>query len=428
MHDHVWKYASTLSSGPMLILFALAHYADDNGKCWPSMHTLAAKCGMTRRNVIKTLDRLEAMGIVRVERRRTATGQPAANVYYLSTNGMVNPSSLCERIDGEPQFTMNAPDSEPQGTIDGEPQDTTIVNKMRVGGEPQFTVMVNPSSHEPIIEQINKNKSKEPEAAAESSTHVRAGAREAAAAAAAEPAPSAPASVDLGKDRAPVAEQGRGAPHPLLAAWIEAHVERGITATITKDLQRIAENYARMGLQADDVRGLTAHKLAGGRSEYSFRFIEADVTAWRNARFESQMQRPGGAPARRFDADAWEPEPAAPPAVPRPFDARWKATFEKAWLSLDAQTVREGNATADWRHLQKAQLMDADGTRFVLAFETPVGVAVANKWGRNIERMLFDAGLGVVPREVRMEAITMDEWRKRLTQMQPAAAPAAAAV
>jgi len=225
-----------------------------------------------------------------------------------------------------------------------------------------------------------------------------------------------------------VPEQGRGAPHPLLAAWIEAHVERGITATITKDLQRIAENYARMGLQADDVRGLTAHKLAGGRSEYSFRFIEADVTAWRNARFESQMQRPGGAPARRFDADAWEPEPAAPPAVPRPFDARWKATFEKAWLSLDAQAVREGNATADWRHLQKAQLMDADGARFVLAFETPVGVAVANKWGRNIERALFDAGLGLVPREVRMEAITMDEWRKRLTQMQPASAPAAAAV
>lgn len=428
MHDHVWKYASTLSSGPMLILFALAHYADDNGKCWPSMHTLAAKCGMTRRNVIKTLDRLEAMGIVRVERRRTATGQPAANVYYLSTNGIVNPSSLCERMDSEPQFTMKAPDSEPQGTIDGEPQDTTIVNKTHVDGEPQFTVMVNHSSHEPIIEQINKNKSKEPEAAAESSTHVRAGAREAAAAAAAEPAPSAPASVDLGKDRAPVAEQGRGAPHPLLAAWIEAHVERGITATITKDLQRIAENYARMGLQADDVRGLTAHKLAGGRSEYSFRFIEADVTAWRNARFESQMQRPGGAPARRFDADAWEPEPAAPPAVPRPFDARWKATFEKAWLSLDAQTVREGSATADWRHLQKAQLMDADGTRFVLAFETPVGVAVANKWGRNIERVLFDAGLGAVPRDVRMEAITMDEWRKRLTQMQPAAAPAAAAV
>lgn len=440
MHSRYRELLPVLKPSQKDVLMALCTRANDRLRCWPSTERLIADTGLHLNSVIEARKYLIETGAIKLVLGKDRVGDekklpPRQFVYELTGVICLNGQMVPYLYVGAQQVAQPAQSfakSEPltMSNVHKNPEVYTYDNSgsETFGNAESFTIP--PIELYPVKtqEEHPTNTIQKEKAAAESSTHVRAGAREAAAAAAAEPAPSAPASVDLGKDRAPVAEQGRGAPHPLLAAWIEAHVERGITATITKDLQRIAENYARMGLQADDVRGLTAHKLAGGRSEYSFRFIEADVTAWRNARFESQMQRPGGAPARRFDADAWEPEPAAPPAVPRPFDARWKATFEKAWLSLDAQAVREGNATADWRHLQKAQLMDADGARFVLAFETPVGVAVANKWGRNIERVLFDAGLGAVPREVRMEAITMDEWRKRLTQMQPAAAPAAAAV
>lgn len=43
-----------------IVLLALADNANDEGDCWPSIATLAAKCGMDRTTVLRAIKRLEA--------------------------------------------------------------------------------------------------------------------------------------------------------------------------------------------------------------------------------------------------------------------------------------------------------------------------------------------------------------------------------
>ncbi|NAZ37170.1 helix-turn-helix domain-containing protein [Rubellimicrobium sp. CFH 75288] len=52
----------------LLVLLALADFADDEGFCYPSMPAIAAKARMTERGVRGILRRLEASGWVTTER------------------------------------------------------------------------------------------------------------------------------------------------------------------------------------------------------------------------------------------------------------------------------------------------------------------------------------------------------------------------
>ena len=54
-----------------LVLLALADRADDDGKCWPGMDTVAARAGVSTRQVSTHMKSLEGMGLLsRVRRRR----------------------------------------------------------------------------------------------------------------------------------------------------------------------------------------------------------------------------------------------------------------------------------------------------------------------------------------------------------------------
>lgn len=57
----VWD-SSSQSGGNLLILLALADFANDEGECWPAISTLAAKARMTERHVRRILRDLEAAG------------------------------------------------------------------------------------------------------------------------------------------------------------------------------------------------------------------------------------------------------------------------------------------------------------------------------------------------------------------------------
>jgi hypothetical protein len=63
----------------LLTLVVLADFANDDGECWPSIDTLAARARVGRRWVLRILDELEADGwVVRKPRRGRAT------VYFVS--------------------------------------------------------------------------------------------------------------------------------------------------------------------------------------------------------------------------------------------------------------------------------------------------------------------------------------------------------
>ena len=119
----VFKERETKGSERLLLL-ALADNANDECTCWPSMQTLANKCNLTRRFVIKLLASLEARGYVTSQVRMGADHKYTSNLFTLHPDKfMVNP---------------NTPHSEPQFT--------TVVNPSSLDSEPQFTGVVNPSS------------------------------------------------------------------------------------------------------------------------------------------------------------------------------------------------------------------------------------------------------------------------------------------
>ena len=64
------------------LLLTLANYADEHGKCWPSLSRLADDCEMHRATVIRKLETLRDLGLVSREQKETPAG--TYNVYTLS--------------------------------------------------------------------------------------------------------------------------------------------------------------------------------------------------------------------------------------------------------------------------------------------------------------------------------------------------------
>jgi len=62
----VWSDAP-YKGGTLLVLLALADYADSNGLCWPSVRAIAQKARLGARQVYNVLHRLRRDGIVSVE-------------------------------------------------------------------------------------------------------------------------------------------------------------------------------------------------------------------------------------------------------------------------------------------------------------------------------------------------------------------------
>ena len=115
----VWA-ARGLSSAERVVLLAMADHADDAGKCWPAMGTLASKCEMTDRGVRKIVRRLAERGFLATELSRGSK----SSTYLVTANpeqgSAVKPSNpeQCSR-NGVPGI---APNPEPQG-----PQPGTVV-------------------------------------------------------------------------------------------------------------------------------------------------------------------------------------------------------------------------------------------------------------------------------------------------------------
>jgi hypothetical protein len=79
----VWKQ-SRHRGGALLVLLALADYADDDGECWPSVLRLASKARLSERQTQEVLRRLEAAGEIAVQ---LAAGPKGSNLYTVLLRG-----------------------------------------------------------------------------------------------------------------------------------------------------------------------------------------------------------------------------------------------------------------------------------------------------------------------------------------------------
>ncbi len=65
------------------VLVRLADHANDDGKAWPSIRSLAATTSLSLRTVQRALRDLETLGFIRINRRTATAGDPTSNEYEL---------------------------------------------------------------------------------------------------------------------------------------------------------------------------------------------------------------------------------------------------------------------------------------------------------------------------------------------------------
>ncbi|MCC7274762.1 MAG: helix-turn-helix domain-containing protein [Alphaproteobacteria bacterium] len=77
------SYDLRLSASAVRVLTVLAHYADRDGRCFPSMETIARRIGVQRRVVFDHIHKLAACGHIRIIAQSRTRGGRGTNVYEL---------------------------------------------------------------------------------------------------------------------------------------------------------------------------------------------------------------------------------------------------------------------------------------------------------------------------------------------------------
>jgi hypothetical protein len=72
------KFGSTLGPYGLAVYMGLCRYSNQDSECWPSYSTIAKGTGMSRRQVIREVAKLEDLKIIAVERNHHS-----ANVFIL---------------------------------------------------------------------------------------------------------------------------------------------------------------------------------------------------------------------------------------------------------------------------------------------------------------------------------------------------------
>lgn len=92
--SRVWEYSRN-SGNDLLMLLAIADFADDDGWAYPSISTLAEKCRMTSRNVNLILAQLRKSGELQVRQNEGKKGpKGTTNLYVICLPTMKDSSPL----------------------------------------------------------------------------------------------------------------------------------------------------------------------------------------------------------------------------------------------------------------------------------------------------------------------------------------------
>ena len=91
MYQSVWQN-SKAKGASLVVLLALAHHADDNGLCWPSIDRLAEMANVDRRSISRALQQLEELKEIE---RQVNRGRGNVNQYRISFENM---TSLVENM------------------------------------------------------------------------------------------------------------------------------------------------------------------------------------------------------------------------------------------------------------------------------------------------------------------------------------------
>lgn len=120
-----WAFDQYLEPAKKVVLLALADYADDTGRCWPSQETLTKKTSLSIRTIRTHLHVLADFGLITVEERRRADGGRTSNVYVLQMTPrqiLPGPPATVDRAPRQTVAAIQEPSKEPSSNLpSGEP-------------------------------------------------------------------------------------------------------------------------------------------------------------------------------------------------------------------------------------------------------------------------------------------------------------------
>lgn len=118
------------------VLYALADYADDRLRAWPSYSTLASWTGYARSTIAESLADLEAAGLITSEQRRRDNGSHTSKVYELTfVRGAIPGAGTPPVREPDPQNHQIEPPEEPTPPSPPDELDRVIAEELEEGKE-----------------------------------------------------------------------------------------------------------------------------------------------------------------------------------------------------------------------------------------------------------------------------------------------------
>lgn len=121
----VWEH-SEMEGGALLVLLALADWANDEGKCWPRAETLAKKARLSTRQLSRVLTSLEDAGEITVPPGPRSEERP----YQIRQNVVTTPTSVPDQtpvsdpVRAQDNAVFQPPIEPPQGLLLPDPVET----------------------------------------------------------------------------------------------------------------------------------------------------------------------------------------------------------------------------------------------------------------------------------------------------------------
>lgn len=76
-------YGAQLGPHGIAVYAALSRFANHDQECWPTYRTIVERTGVSRRQIVREIEKLEALGIVAITRRVDGKGQRTSHLYTL---------------------------------------------------------------------------------------------------------------------------------------------------------------------------------------------------------------------------------------------------------------------------------------------------------------------------------------------------------
>jgi Helix-turn-helix domain len=102
MIDRVWTAAPTNEPAVLLVMLALADWANDEGFCWPAIESIGKKCRIGPRTVQRILRELKATGLLEVTGKG---GRNKPNLYHLMVPERVTSTTPFSSTNGDTAMT-----------------------------------------------------------------------------------------------------------------------------------------------------------------------------------------------------------------------------------------------------------------------------------------------------------------------------------